>query len=85
MKPYGIKLQDRRKMYDYGSDKFNSRGCFNSCNCSICRNKKSKIRKDTARKKTNINAKNIMRAAKKRARQDYKIQIFKIITDHAFS
>lgn len=75
MKPYGIKLQDRRKMYDYGADKFNSRGCFNSCDCHICRNKKSEIRKNTARKKTNTNAKNIMRMAKKRARQIAKIEL----------
>lgn len=49
MKPYGVKLKDRRRMYDFPSDKYNSRGCFDTCNCHICRNKKNKIRKQTSR------------------------------------
>lgn len=70
MKPYGIKLADRRPMYDYRSDKFNSKGCFNACKCKICSKNKSKIRKDSARHKTSTLAViNRMRTAKKRARQ----------------
>lgn len=72
MKPYGIKIQDRRTMYDYGSDKFNSKGCFNTCKCKICSKQKTKIRKDTARKKTSLSTKNRMRVVKKRARQELK-------------
>ncbi len=72
MKPYGIKLADKRSMYDYGSDKFNSRGCINACNCQICmaKGRKHKIRKNDARKVTStLAAKNRMRTVKKRARQ----------------
>lgn len=73
MRPYGIKLADRRRMYDYRSDKYNSRGCFNGCKCRICKKNKNKIRKNTARKITStLGAKNRMRAAKKRARQSLK-------------
>ena len=75
MKPYGIKLKDRRIMYDYGSDKYNSRGCFNTCNCHICRKNKSKIRKNSARKKPGLITNNIMRAAKKHMRQILKAEI----------
>lgn len=70
MKPYGITIKDRRPMYDYGPDKYNSRGCFNKCNCNICKKRKSKIRKDTSRKRSrSINVLNIMRACKKKARR----------------
>ena len=78
MKPYGIKLADRRPMYDYRSDKFNSRGCINICQCSICKRngKKHKIRRNTARAKTSTtSSKNRMRTIKKRARQLSKILI----------
>ena len=59
-------------MYDYGSDKFNSRGCFNLCNCDICRKKKNKIRKDSARAESSTSVKNRMLTVKKRARQESK-------------
>lgn len=75
MKPYGVKLKDRRIMYDYGSDKYNSRGCFNRCNCTLCKanGKRHKIRKDTARIKTSkLSIKNVMRTAKKVQRQQNK-------------
>ncbi len=81
MRPYGISLKDRRRMYDYGADKYNSRGCFNHCDCHICRNKKSKIRKDTSRAHTsNLNVINRMRAAKKHQRQIFKTLLKKEIT-----
>ena len=81
MKPYGITLKDRRRMYDYGADKFNSRGCFDACSCNICRNKKAKIRKNTVRKKASESTNNIMRMAKKRARQIAKKGLRYIITN----
>jgi hypothetical protein len=73
MKPYGVKIQDRRKMYDYSSDKFNTRGCFNKCNCNLCKTEKVLQRKNTVRSKIGLTVKNAMRVAKKRARQINKI------------
>lgn len=75
MRPYGISIKDRRVMYDYGSDKYNSRGCFNKCTCISCRKRKHKIRIDTARKRPSLITNNIMRSAKKRARQFLKKEI----------
>lgn len=69
MKPYGIKIGDRRPMYDYSSDKYNSRGCFNRCKCNICKKKKYKIRQNNARARKTTNVKNRMRSAKKSQRQ----------------
>lgn len=77
MKPYGIKLQDRRRMYDYDSDKFNSRGCFNKCKCNICSRNgaKHKIRINTSRRQKSLNVINSMRSAKKRQRFIFKTLI----------
>ena len=77
MKPYGIKLHDRRRMYDYDSDKFNSRGCFNTCQCNICKRKgnKHKIRINNSRRQKSLNVLNSMRSAKKRQRFMFKILI----------
>ena len=77
MKPYGVKLQDRRKMYDYNPDKFNTRGCFNKCNCNLCRTEKYIQRKNTVRSDMGITVINAMRTAKKRARQLSKKLILK--------
>lgn len=75
MKPYGIKLQDRRRMYDYDSDKFNSRGCFNKCKCNKCKQVKHKARINTSRRQKSLNVINCMRSAKKRQRFIFKILI----------
>lgn len=75
MKPYGIKLQDRRKMYDYDSDKFNSRGCFNKCKCNKCKQIKHKARINTSRRQKSLNVINSMRSAKKRQRFIFKTLI----------
>ena len=75
MKPYGIKLQDRRRMYDYDSDKFNSRGCFNKCTCHKCKQIKHKARINTSRRQKSLNVLNSMRSVKKRQRFVFKILI----------
>lgn len=63
-------------MYDYRSDKYNSRGCFDKCNCHLCRANgvRHKIRKNTARAKTSsLNVQNRMRSVKKKMRRQLKI------------
>jgi hypothetical protein len=71
MIPYGISIKDRRPMYDYRADKYNSRGCFNVCNCVLCRNKKTEARKNTNRiKSSTLSVQNRMRSAKKKSRQE---------------
>lgn len=73
MKPYGIPLKDRRPMCDWGSDRYNSRGCFNTCTCPSCKNNKYKIRSKTVRRPTGkLTVKNAMRSAKKKIRQQNK-------------
>lgn len=87
MKPYGIKLKDRRIMYDYSSDKYNSRGCFNICNCNMCKANgvRHKIRKNTSRKNTSsLFTKNRMRVAKKKARQLNKLETNKEIEKYIY-
>lgn len=80
MKPYGVKIEDRRKVFDDTPDKYNTRGCFNRCGCSRCRSEKTKRRKNTVRTQvTSLNVKNGMRSAKKKARQCGKKEIKKSI------
>jgi hypothetical protein len=75
MKPYGVKLSDRRPMYDYMPDKYNTRGCFNACNCHFCKQDKTVSRKNTVRSKKGIYVINAMRSAKKKERRNNKIKI----------